>query len=79
MRVVENANSLLSQGNEGCLRNFHEDTGRQGQPEGQDLVLICSSFEREPQEWAVAWKDRNMNVRVLQVDRCKPISGTDAS
>lgn len=59
-KVVENVNAPLSQGNKGCLCNLHEDTERQGQPEGQDLVLICSSFEHEPQEWPVAWKGRNM-------------------
>ncbi len=78
IEVVENENALLSQGNKGCLRNFHEDTGRQGQPEGQDLVLICLSFECKPQEWPVARKDQNMKARVLQVNRCKPILGTDA-
>ncbi len=72
---IENANSF--QENKGCVRNFREDTGRQGQPEEQDLVLICPSFERKLQEWPVARNDRHMEVRVLQVDRCKPISGTD--
>ncbi len=52
--------------------------GRQGQPEGQDFVLICPSFERKPQEWPVARKDRHVEVRILQVDRCNPILGTDA-
>ncbi len=29
-------------------------------------VLICSSFERKPQEWPVARKDRHMEVRVFR-------------
>ncbi len=43
-----------------------------------NLVLICPSFERKPQEWPEVWKNRHMEVRILQVDRCKPISGPDA-
>ncbi len=46
--------------------SWSEDTGWQGEPEGQDLVLICSSFERKPQEWSVAWKDRNMKVHAFR-------------
>ncbi len=57
IEVVENANALFSQGNKGCLHNFRDDTGRQGQPEGQDLVLICPSFKHKLQEWPVVQKD----------------------
>ncbi len=47
-------------------------------PEGEDLVLICSPFERKAEKWSVLRGDRDMKVRVLQVDRCEPIEGTDA-
>ncbi len=42
-------------------------------------VLICSSFERKPQEWPVARKDPHMEVRVFQVKCCSPNLGMDAS
>ncbi len=73
VEVVENAHTLFSQGDKGRLHDFGEDARRQGQPEGQDLVLICLSLERETQEWPVSREDRDMKVRVLQVDCCKPI------
>ncbi len=53
VEVVENAHSPFSQGGKGRLRNFGEDARRQGQPEGQDLVLICPTLERELQKWPV--------------------------
>ncbi len=73
VEVVENAHTPFSQGGKGLLHDFGEDARRQGQPEGQDLVLICPTLERESQEWPVSREDRDMKVRVLQVDRCKPI------
>ncbi len=73
VEVVENAHTPFSQGNKGRLHDFGEDTRRQGQPEGQDRVLICPTLERASQEWPVLREDRGMKVRVLQVDRCKPI------
>ncbi len=57
----------------GRLRDFGEDARRQEQPEGQELVLIYPTLERKSQEWPVSREDRDRKVRVLQVDRCKPI------
>ncbi len=48
-------------------------------PKAQLALMICPSFECKPQEWPVVRKDRHMAERVLQVDRCRPILGTDAS
>ncbi len=73
VKVVEDAHTPFSQGNKGRLRDFGEDARRQGQPEGQDLVLICPTLKHESQEWPVSREDRDMKVCVLQVDRCKPI------
>ncbi len=78
IEIVEDAHPLVSQGNKGCLYYFGEDTRRQGQPEGQDLVLISPTLERESQEWPVSREERDMKVRILQVDSCKPVLGTDA-
>ncbi len=69
VKVVENAHTLFSQGDKGRLHDFGEDARRQGQPEGQDLLLIRPTLERESQEWPVSREDRDMKVRVLQVDR----------
>ncbi len=52
--------------------------GRQGEPEGEDPVLPCPTFERKPYKRSVSRKDRNVKVSVLQVDRCKPILGLNA-
>lgn len=30
------------------LCDFHEDARRQGQPEGEDLILICLTLEGKP-------------------------------
>ncbi|XDV31437.1 hypothetical protein PO909_034121 [Leuciscus waleckii] len=69
---------MFSDGNKGPLRDFREDARRQGQPEGKDLVLICSTIKHKEQKWPVSRENRDMKVRVLQVDCCKPISGQGA-
>ncbi len=40
VEIVEDAHPPLSQWNKSFLCDFGEDARRQGQPEGQDLVLI---------------------------------------
>ncbi len=78
IEVVENANASFPQRNTGCLHDLGEDTRRQGQPEGEDLVLICSPFDRKVKKRSVSREDRDMKVRVLQADCCEPIEGTNA-
>ncbi len=46
-------------------------------PEGEGL-LVCSPFECKAEKRSVSREDRDIEVGVLQVDRCKPIEGTDA-
>ncbi len=65
-------------GTRAASATFVKTRGDRDSPEGQDFVLLCPSFERKLQEWPVAQNDRHVEVRVLRVDRCKPILGTDA-
>ncbi len=47
--------------------------------EGEDLILIWLAPRTRSRETAcVEWEARDMKVRILQVDRCKPVGGTDA-
>ncbi len=78
VEVVENTNASFPQRNEGCLHDLGEDTRRQGQPKGKDLVLICSPFECKVKKLTVSRKDQDMKVLVLQINRCEPIKGTNA-
>ncbi len=53
--------------------------GGQGKSEGEYPVLPCPTLERKPKERSVSRENRDMKVSVLQVNRCKPILGLDAS
>ncbi len=51
--------------------------GDRDSPKGRTLYCNArSSMQREKR--SVSREDRDMKVRVLQVDRCKPIEGADA-
>ncbi len=62
VEVVENKNASFPQRNEGCLHDLGGDTRQQGQPEGEDLVLICSPFKRKAKKLSVSRDDRDMKV-----------------
>ncbi len=62
--------------NEGSLHDLGEDTRQQGQPKREDFVLICTPFECKAKIWSVSREDQD--IKVLQVDRCKPIEVTNA-
>ncbi len=64
-------------GTRAASATFVKTQGDMDSPKGR--ILICSSFERKPQEWPVARKDRQMEIRVFLVKCCRPNLGTDAS
>ncbi len=54
--------------------HLRKDAGWQGQHEGQDFVLMCLPLKRKVKKLPVSRENRDMKVRVLPVDHCKPIS-----
>lgn len=63
---------FLKRGN-GSICDYRENRRRQGQPKGNNFVLICLSFEGRPKKQPESWKDRGMKA-CLQVYCHEPIS-----
>ncbi len=64
-------------GTRAASTTFVKTRGDRDSPKGRTLYLYARPSNANRRK--VARKDRHMEVRVLQVDRCRPISGTDAS
>lgn len=54
VEIIENANALLPHGNKVCLHDLCEDASQQGQPKGEDFVLVCPSLKCNEQERPVS-------------------------
>src|SRR5512146_81551 len=52
--------------------------GDRESPKGRTLYCHARPSKRKPQKLAVAWKNGDMEIRVLQVYGCKPIPRTNA-